>query len=151
MKQKTYPTVDKSLQIYVYFGQKKFNVASRQALIDWLANSKYKTHLSSFMWGSWKLITRVTDAYGDILSLYWLYSEAYSIYKRKKKNFRKKKKNNSGRERGYFPSRKDRDPIDRDEPQPRSKSDRGPFHYDEPWERKSERNWKSFRKNQYHD
>lgn len=149
MKQKTYPTVNKSLQVYIYFGEKKFAVASRQAVIDWLVHSKYKTYLSSFMWGSWKLISRLTDVYGQNLSLYYLYSDAYSIYRIKKKKFKKKRKNDDGRERGYFPSRKERDPIDRNEPQPRRKGDRGPFHYDDPWERKSERSWKSFRTHQY--
>lgn len=145
-------TIKNYLSLTILIGKKKYTCASKEALIESLVKS-YKEQVRGLAQGRLKWFDKITRGDGLDIRPYDIYWEAYGILRSERKKYKKParqiKSSTYGRERGYIFNLKDRDTLDENEPKGKKMEERGFYFYEDPWCRKTEKNWKSFRKTQY--
>lgn len=148
----TIKTVKNYLNLTIFIGKNKYKFYSEGALIESLVKG-YKKQVIGLAQGRLKWFDKITRGDGKNIRPYDIYCQAFYFLRQEKKKYikphRKIKKATYGRERGYLFNMKDRDVVDEIEPKGKSLVERGFYFYEENWCRKTEKNWKSFRKNQY--
>jgi len=152
---KSQPTVDKSEELTVDVRGSKYKFASQDALLQSLVESEFcRENLKKITTGRYTWFTYIKKGDGSHIApsdIYWL---AREIIARKKRQNKVSKpwpdKNAHQKVKGYLFAAKEDDPLFPDEPRGKKIEQRGFYFYDDgPFWRKTEKNWKSFRKTQY--